>query len=290
MYVRYVDDCRLLLPAINKGWFWTGTEFQYSEVREQEDIASGLSDEQRTTTLIANAMSSIIYFLKFTGEDRTMFGDNTLPTLDTTLWLQGNQVKNLFYEKPTVGNQVVQRDTAIPWSSITSTLIQETVRRLKNSSIDTEQEAVTRILSQFSQKMINSGHSVNQTKRVLVSGVTKFLFLVDCSRKKETDPLYKPLYVGKEYKAEERQLSKYLAKMNWFRKKNEDILDDERKETDTAEARKKLKLPTWRDRLKGVWREPTSGQRSTRGRGFSSLLQIPNTKGAKLMKTMNSTG
>ena len=60
-----------------------------------------------------------------------MFGDKTLPTLDTALWLEDDEIKYKFFAKTTVSNQVVQKDTAIPKSSITSTLIQETVRRLK---------------------------------------------------------------------------------------------------------------------------------------------------------------
>ena len=30
LYVRYVDDCRLVLPALNKGWVWNGNQFVYS--------------------------------------------------------------------------------------------------------------------------------------------------------------------------------------------------------------------------------------------------------------------
>ena len=50
------------------------------------------SDEHRTTKIIASAMSSLVPFLTFRGENKSMFCDKTLPTLDTTLWLQGKRV------------------------------------------------------------------------------------------------------------------------------------------------------------------------------------------------------
>ena len=34
LYARYVDDCRLFIPSINKGWFWDGSGFKYSKMRE----------------------------------------------------------------------------------------------------------------------------------------------------------------------------------------------------------------------------------------------------------------
>ena len=62
------------------------------------------------------------------------FSDRTLPTLDTALWVEGKEVMFKFFEKPTVGNQVLQKDTALPTSCIRASLLQETVRRLLNCS------------------------------------------------------------------------------------------------------------------------------------------------------------
>ena len=181
-----------------------------------------MTNEQRTTAVFAKVMSSLITFLNFTGEEKSMFPDNTLPTLDTALWLNEGRISFKFYEKPTVSNQVVNANTAIPRSCIISSLIQETVRRLKNSSPDMSHSCRTDILSKFASKMVNSGHSVGETKKVLVKGVTKYLFLLDNSHRPRNDANFRPLYVGKDYLAPERQLKKYMAKMNWFRNGSSD--------------------------------------------------------------------
>ena len=36
-YMRYVDDCRDFYPGINKGWFWSGSAFSFSNERLEED-------------------------------------------------------------------------------------------------------------------------------------------------------------------------------------------------------------------------------------------------------------
>ena len=84
------------MPAFNKGWYWTGESFRFDRQREKEDLdkerETGETDEHRTTKIIATAMSSLVPFLTFTGEEKSMFCDKTLPTLDTALWLQGKKV------------------------------------------------------------------------------------------------------------------------------------------------------------------------------------------------------
>ena len=37
LYLRYVDDCRQFMPAINKGWSWNGTKFVFDRQKENED-------------------------------------------------------------------------------------------------------------------------------------------------------------------------------------------------------------------------------------------------------------
>ena len=122
-----------------------------------------------------------------------------------------------FFEKPIVGNQVLRRDTALPTASIKATLLQETVRRLLNNSVDLDVTEVRSILSRFAQKLINSGHSQLSNKLFIVQGVTKYLHRLRLSRLPENHPKFRPLYLSKEYNESQRQISKYLAKMEWFR-------------------------------------------------------------------------
>ena len=46
---------------------------------------------------LTKAMCSLVYFLRFTGEDFTQFGSK-LPTLDTDMWVEGNKIRYIFLE------------------------------------------------------------------------------------------------------------------------------------------------------------------------------------------------
>ena len=269
LFIRYVDDCRLFMRSLNPGWHWNGEKFAYSSKLAQEDEEQGVSFEQRTTREVTKAMCDMTNFPRFTGEDCSMFSDRTLPTLDTSIWVEDSGVKHKFFEKPTVGNQVLNKETALPTSSLRSSLLQEAVRRLQNCSVDLNIESKQEILSVFGQKLINSGHSRKSARIILVQGVIKFLWKLGRSTLPEDDPKYKPLYLAKEYCEEERQITKYQARMNWFRRKR-----TEKDERDDDES--------WRDNLKGVWRGSITSQRLALKTGFSTVLNVPNTKGAVL--------
>ena len=138
-----------------------------------------------------------------------MFEDGSLPTLDTAIWMNEGQVLFKFFEKPTVGNQVLNKNTALPVASLWSSLLQETVRRLQNCSEDLYKTEKQRILSRYCQKLINSGHSVRSAKIIVVQGVVKFIWKSDASKLPHSHLNYIPLYVEKEFCEEDRQITKY---------------------------------------------------------------------------------
>ena len=84
-YSRYVDDCRIILPSLSRGWRWTGGRFSYRQSFKEEDEREGLTDQQRTAREVTKAMCSLMSCLKFTAEESSMFPCNTLPTLDVRL-------------------------------------------------------------------------------------------------------------------------------------------------------------------------------------------------------------
>ena len=48
LYVRYVDNCRLILPSINRGWVWNGYGFEFVRSEFVKSDVS-ISDEHYTT-------------------------------------------------------------------------------------------------------------------------------------------------------------------------------------------------------------------------------------------------
>ena len=131
--------------------------------------------------------------LKFTGEDYTQFSDNILPTLET-LWTDEGLLKYKFYGKPTVGNQVLNRDTSLPVACIRASLVQDTVRHLLNCSRSVDSSYRTEALNKFASKLVNSGHSCQSARIMIVQGVTRYLHKVKLSQLPIEDLNYAPLY------------------------------------------------------------------------------------------------
>ena len=129
------------------------------------------------------------------------------------------------------------------------------------------------MLSKYAQKLVNSGHSQLSSKIFIVQGVAKYFHKLKLSRLPKQHPQYKPLHLAKEYQEEQRQTDKYLARMNWF--KPGKTIDN-----DLYEAK------DWRDALKGVWKGSNTSQRRVKDMKFSSIMQVPNTRDARLLNTL----
>ena len=217
-YLRYVDDCWLFLRPILEGWRWCESKFCFKEEWREDDLLSGLTDQERTMRELVKAMDSLLSFIQFEGECSDMFGDNRLPTLDTAIWYceSSNQVMFSFFEKPTCPQTVIQKDTALNESSVRATLVQEVIRRMKNCSLNLPMAEKQEILSVFSQKMLNSGHSLRSVQYILVNGVIKFNELVRVSCLPKSDKSYKPLHAHRLFNVINRKLHKMLAKTSWY--------------------------------------------------------------------------
>ena len=272
-YVRYVDDSRNFLRPLAEGWFWSpeNARFEFNIEKEIEDLNSGITDQARTTKELVSAMSSICSFLKFEGEEGGMFANSRLPTLDTEIWLdeQTGKIQYSFFEKPTCPNRVIQKETALAESSIRSTLIQETVRRLKNCSLELPMEEKQEILSVFAQKMCNSGHSISSIQYILVHGVVKFIELVRLSQLEKTNFEYKPIHPAREHDVIRRKLHKMLQHTGWF-----------------SESEIALKSK-WRQNVPRNWAGGKPDQFCVPGMKFSSVMHVPSSKNGRLVKMLS---
>ena len=186
------------------------------------------------------------------------------------MWVceQSNQVRHAFFEKTTCPNRVVQKETALNRESIRSTLVQETVRRLKNCSVELPVVEKQLILSRFAQKMRNSGFSVASCQFILVHGVVKFIEMLNCSKLPKSDPKFKPLYNSSKNDIFNRKLHKMLAKTSWY---------------DDLELVKKTK---WRDQIPEGWGGSKPVQYRIPGVNYTSIMQVPNSKDGRLLSML----
>ena len=116
MLFRYVDDLRIMLRPICKGWFWEKSGWIFDPDRDDErDLPT------RTVEEIGKSLNSVWEFLEFTTESQRDFTDNFLPTLDFATSVQPNvYVLYKFFSKPMASNLLLSFGTALSKSCVFS--------------------------------------------------------------------------------------------------------------------------------------------------------------------------
>ena len=90
---------------------------------------------EKTLEVIKAIMNEICNFLTLTMESCNDFEDLKLPTLDLNIWVtEDNTTLWQFYYKPMACNHVIQKESAMPENIRITTLNQEVIRRMINTS------------------------------------------------------------------------------------------------------------------------------------------------------------
>ena len=175
-------------------------------------------DEVRTKEELKKSFDSIFSFLRFTTEAQEDFETNYLPTLDTQTHVDENGLI-LFrhYDKPMASNTTLQRGTALPKSTVFSSLRQDLCRRLLNTSRLESDEVFNKVIEDYTQILVNSGHQYSFVKAIILQGITRYKYMVARSERMPTDPKYRPLYRPRTYQKNERLILKRIQQSTWFR-------------------------------------------------------------------------
>ena len=191
---RYMDDLRVYLHSIKKGWRWKEDELCWCEEWEEEDKLAGKSDLARTCELLQESMNKIFQFLNFTVESEEDFTDRRLPTLDFKIWVDKNNIIHYtFFEKPTSSNQMIHLESALPENTKMATLNSEVVRRMQNVSELLPMSERVEVLDKLSQKLSNSGYKLDKVRKILVGGLSGYEKRLRQSKMEENKG-YRPLH------------------------------------------------------------------------------------------------
>ena len=97
-YVRYMDDGRVFIHSIKRGWRWDEGELVWRKEWEEEDAL--VSMREVTKRVVHRSMQGVLPFLNFTTEVGEDFEDGWLPTLDLSLKVdERGVVMWKFYER-----------------------------------------------------------------------------------------------------------------------------------------------------------------------------------------------
>ena len=120
----------------------------------------------RTCDELNKVFNSVLDFLKFTTESEVDFTDGYLPTLDVeTKILDNGKIDYRFFMKPMKNNIVIECGTALSRDIVFSSLRQELVRRLINTSTTADKKTQIDNIEGFIQQFLivdTSSLSLNQ--------------------------------------------------------------------------------------------------------------------------------
>ena len=172
---RYMDDTRTCLPPIKPGWRIQDGSLCYSVKWECEDVEAGVTSTERTKRVLLQSMNMVEDYLSFTAETGEEFEGGWLPTLDMNLIVTSrNEILFKQYEKEVSSKQTIQRSSAMNENVKNQILSQDMIRRLMNTCENVGAETREQVVDQYAQKLINSGFSKEQTKRIVINGIRGF--------------------------------------------------------------------------------------------------------------------
>ena len=169
-------------------------------------------------------MNSVFNHIRFTSEVPGDFENNRLPTLDFSMWIgkdhiQEGENKNgkiiyNFYEKEINSKFCVMERTAMSENSKTSTLSQDLIRRMMNTSELVDQQERNATIEKYIDKLKVSGYSEIQVKNIIESGLKGYETKLNKARREKRE-----IHRAAEETQEVRFRKKILGKVNWFKSK-----------------------------------------------------------------------
>ena len=213
LLVRYMDDARTFLPPFQPGWRYGTQGLEYSLRWAMEDV--DYSPFERTKLVLAQTMEGVEQCLKFTFETCEDEGfQGWLPTLDTCLRVeQDNQISYKYYEKETCAKKTVQARTAMNENMKMQILSNDTVRRLLTTKEDMGAKYKGAVIDQYAIKLLHSGYTEEQTKKILKNGIKGYI-----GRMRSREKLGKKLRSTAEESRKSQYLGKLLSKTGWYRR------------------------------------------------------------------------
>ena len=272
LFLRYVDDLRLYLFPINRGWSWDVITKSW---KYQHDTCDKRTFDERTKEELRKSFDSVIDCLSFTTETQDDFVSKTLPTLDfqTTTYSNG-YIDFTHFSKPMSNNLVIEAGTALPKGTIFSSLRQDLVRRLLNTNRNTPWKNRIQIIEDYTQLLLNSGHKYPFIRAVVTQAITKYEYMYYRSKLHNKNPRFRPLYRNRSYQENDRQIMKYLNPQVWY--KDVEIGDCFRKQ--------------WKRGIKRKFnRKNKTSPRRDECVKFCSTMFVPSTMGGKLADMISET-
>jgi hypothetical protein len=293
---RYVDDCTAVLETLRLGVRWSLEQgLSYSPIWEEEDKVCGLSDDQRTMREFQKMANTQLDFIRVTYDTCTDHESGKLPILDLQCWVEARIIYHMYYEKPMSSQYCIKETSAMSANTKWSSLSQEVIRRMKNTSGRVSHVTRESILTEYMRKLKRSGYPESFRCKILIKGLEGYTKMVQ-SEASGIGPINRPR--GKRPQRQKRRLKKLRDKGEWYKRPQgaTDVPDpcptDSNFHSSTVLASKSDVSKSSRNFLNKSGNKAKKRVESKTGSGskweYESVLYVPQTPGGELAAALRA--
>ena len=135
-----------------------------------------------------------------------------MPALDVQLWVEEGKVRHQHYRKVMANSLVMMQCSAMPEKIKRTSLTQEGIRILRNTSLELAPEVAAGHLTELCIRMKAAGYNERFRLEVIKSSMAGFKKMVEVEREGG-----RPINRPRNWEEDRRQVQKQSRKQNWFR-------------------------------------------------------------------------
>jgi hypothetical protein len=217
MTAVYVDDINQAMRLVELGSRYKNEKIEITEETRQEDENNKIDRVKLTFKIAREIGDTICNFVKLTTDTPDTTRGGYMPVLDLQVKMgEGDNKRRVvykFYAKEVSTKYTILRQSAHSSKIKFSTLVQECVRRLLNTSDLVTKEEKREIMEAYNCRMKRSGYRGEYRERVI-----RAAHEIYAVKKVEHENGTRPLHRDKKWQSKERQIKKDISKAHWYRK------------------------------------------------------------------------
>ena len=132
--------------------------------------------------------------------------------LDLQVYVEENQFKHEFYEKPVASKFVIPYSSAHSRKMKMAVLVEEGLRRLRNCSRGLDWEVSRKVMTKWSMKLRRSGYPATIRHQVIKTAGERWDRMCQ-----QEDSCVRPIHRSRYWKAKERAREKEMKITNWHK-------------------------------------------------------------------------
>ena len=209
-FKRYVDDETDVMASVDPGVRFEGGRLTKEEGLVEDD--QNVKDDVRTMNLLKTISNSITDCVQYTVDCPSLNTDEKVPVLDLKVSVQDDKIVHDHFEKECASKFVIPYSSAHSRKMKMSVLVEEGLRRLRNTSRGLEWERSRIAMEKWSRKLRRSGYPETVRHEVIKTALDRWDRMC-----KEEDEGVRPVHRPREWKESERRKEQEKKRQNWHR-------------------------------------------------------------------------